>query len=126
MLEDALASSGPDNPEPTAPIINPTSTIVPEVASKPEINGVPEINYMPMPGDEILPPPPTPPINFDATTPEASLPTPDLTSDQNLSMPAQNSPASAPATPLGPQPAMQDQVYNPQASNPGAFKIPGM
>jgi hypothetical protein len=30
------------------------------------------------------------------------------------------------AQPLGPQPAMQDQIYNPQASDPNAFKIPGM
>ena len=142
MLEAALAGidsnsapaapTSPDvaapsaNPVTVAPDVNPAAEYAPAVPVNPEINGVPEINYMPMPGDEILPPPPTPPINFDATTPENSLPTPNLTSDQNLSMPAQNSPSSAPATPLGPQPAMQDQVYNPQASNPGAFKIPGM
>jgi len=34
-------------------------------------------------------------------------------------------PTSA-AEPLGPQPAMQDQVYTPQAADPSAFQIPGM
>ena len=39
--------------------------------------------------------------------------------------PEAESEASTP-TSLGSQPAMQDQVYNPQANDPSAFKIPGM
>jgi len=100
MLEDALAEH--NAPAPTAivsealPEVNPAAAAVPTVASAPEINGVPDINYMPpLPGDQVLPPPPTPPI------PENP-------------------------TPLGAQPAMQDQIYHPQASTPDAFKIPGM
>jgi len=38
--------------------------------------------------------------------------------------PAAPVPTPAP-TPLGSQPVMQDQVYAPQAADPGAFKIPG-
>lgn len=91
MLENALSNTEPV--EPIAPIMspneNPAAVNTPDVPTTPEINGVPEINYMPMPGDEILPPPPAP-------------------------------------MSLGPQPAMQDQVYNPQAVDPNAFKIPGM
>lgn len=114
MLEEALGNSEPVTP--SAPIMSPNDDVAtpevpvdsvantaptvltndnpavantPSVPMTPEINGVPEINYMPMPGDEVLPPPPAP-------------------------------------MPLGPQPAMQDQVYVPQASDPGAFKIPGM
>ena len=111
MLEDALADS------------NPITASVPEVAKEPEINGVPEINYMPMPGDAILPPPPTPPIDFGA--PAATNTTPTPASPVTPIQPAE--PAVAPEpTPLGSQPSMQDQVYNPQADRPDAFKIPGM
>ena len=45
---------------------NVAETYAPAVPSAPEINGVPEMNYMPMPGDQVLPPPPAPPINMDA------------------------------------------------------------
>ena len=81
---------------------NPAMASAPSVPSQPEINGVPEMSYVPMPDDVVLPPPPTPPIEPASPAPE---PTPE---------------------PLGSQPAMQDQVYAPQASDPGAFKIPGM
>ncbi len=87
---------------PPSPDENPASSSAPVVSGQPEVNGVPEINYMPMPDETILPPPPTPPIEVASPMPE---PTPE---------------------PLGSQPAMQDQVYQPQASDPGAFKIPGM
>ncbi|MBR2767007.1 hypothetical protein IKF20_01155 [Candidatus Saccharibacteria bacterium] len=122
MLEDALASVGSTS-EPTASIVseepvvgeNPAMAGAPAVPTNPEINGVPEINYMPMPGDEVLPPPPAPPIDMDAPAPEAAAPVVEPTpvaGDEN--------------TPLGTQPAMQDQVYAPQAVDPAAFKIPGM
>ena len=117
MLQDALNSvSSPV--EPTGAIMsepditdNPAVTNSPSVPSNPEINGVPEMNFVPAPEADILPPPPAPPIGVpqDANGPDTALPV-----------------AGAPTTPLGPQPAMQDQVYRPQASDPGAFKIPGM
>ena len=123
MLEDALAEVENELSDPntvisspsdtvseatpaTGPLPNPAAGSAPFAASAPDINGVPDINYMPLPGDEVLPPPPTPPVDFD-----------------NLDIEA---PAPGPApTPLGPQPAMQDQIYGAQAANPGAFQIPG-
>ena len=102
MLEDALAGLE----------ANPAAMNAPTAAPNPEINGVPEINYMPLPGDEVLPPPPTPPIDMNAVNNEPIEPA---------------LPVVEPAPePLGSQPAMQDQVYAPQVSDPGAFKIPGM
>ena len=123
----------------------------PTVPANPEINGVPEINYMPMPGDAVLPPPPTPPIDMEAPAPAFdSTPAFDSVAPafDSAATPVANGLAAgdnvngvlptvepiAPATPvvedapepLGNQPAMQDQVYNNQAANPGAFKIPGM
>ena len=105
MLEDALAEAQAELSAPGAIIAspsempNPAAAAAPFAAARPEINGVPDINYMPLPGDEVLPPPPTPPISMDG--------------------------APAPAA-LGPQPAMQDQIYGAQAANPGAFQIPGV
>jgi nanoRNase/pAp phosphatase (c-di-AMP/oligoRNAs hydrolase) len=105
MLEDALAEAQAELSDPNTIIAspsdfpNPATAAAPAAATAPEINGVPDINYMPLPGDEVLPPPPTPPIDMNA--------------------------APTPAQ-LGPQPAMQDQIYGAQASNPGAFQIPGM
>lgn len=111
MLEEALAEAGAADDSPIGTIVspseepttgsfnNPALNSAPEVASAPEINGVPEINYMPLPGDEVLPPPPTPPIDLNTPTEPTSL---------------------------GPQPAMQDQIYRPQAANPSSFQIPGV
>ena len=92
MLEAALAE-------------NPATTAAPVVPTTPEINGVPEMNYMPMPDNEVLPPPPTPPIDFGAPVVPAT-------------------PVVEPVESLSPQPAMQDQVYNAAANDPGAFQIP--
>ena len=120
---------------------NPASIAAPQVASNPEINGVPEMNFMPLPGQEILPPPPTPPLDMSGlgnsvTGADAPLmPPTGSASDQDKTnsalgavAPGVAAASSAPAQPmsLGPQPAMQDQVYTPQAVDPGAFKIPGM
>lgn len=135
MLETALGGTFGD--------INPASAIAPEVSSAPEINGVPEINYMPLPGQEVLPPPPTPPIDMNGAggTAEASAfvppmtpPMVDTTATQGAAdvaaMPVTSGSTQSESmlqpTSLGQQPAMQDQVYNPQAADPGAFKIPGM
>ena len=116
---------------------NPASMMAPQVPSGPEVNGVPEMNYMPLPGQEVLPPPPTPPIDMGVvppsapTTPAAELSLgqaagdamvmPDVVNSNTPVAEAEKQPAS-----LGAQPAMQDQVYTPQAVDPGAFKIPGM
>lgn len=62
MLEDALAEA--NNASQTA---NPAASLAPSAPTEPEINGVPEINYAPASNDEILPPPPTPPIDFSST-----------------------------------------------------------
>lgn len=106
MLEEALTEN------------NPAASAVPQVASQPEINGVPDINYMPLPDDQVLPPPPTPPIDFNS-------PMPNMPSSANPISPAMP-PVEPTPTPLGSQPAMQDQVYQPKASSPDSFKIPGM
>ncbi len=63
MLEDALAEAGVSADEP-----NPAAMNTPTVASTPEINGVPEINYATPADEEILPPPPAPPVNMDMPT----------------------------------------------------------
>lgn len=135
MLETALGGASGD--------INPASAIAPEVSSTPEINGVPEMNYMPLPGQEVLPPPPTPPIDMNsvggaaeagAFVPPMTPPTVDTTATQGAvdaaTMPVASGSTQLESMPqptsLGQQPAMQDQVYNPQAADPGAFKIPGM
>ena len=122
-------------------IDNPAVMEAPTVPANPEINGVPEINYMPMPGDAVLPPPPTPPIDMEAPASDFapasafdSAPvTKDFTASDNTNGVLPTVEPIAPATPvvedvpepLGAQPAMQDQVYNNQAADPGAFKIPG-
>lgn len=60
MLEDALAEAG----ENTA---NPATVAAPIVPTEPEINGVPEINYAPAANEELLPPPPAPPVDLNST-----------------------------------------------------------
>ena len=67
MLEEALAEANG--------ISNPAATAAPAAPTEPEINGVPEINYAPAPNDEILPPPPTPPIDFNNTMMPPQMPT---------------------------------------------------
>ena len=121
---------------------NPASMMAPQVASTPETNGVPEMNYMPLPGQEILPPPPTPPLDINGSSiGSAGADVPVMPPESAATYQTEPSSASATtaalenvATPnesgqpasLGQQPAMQDQVYVPQAVDPGAFKIPGM
>ncbi len=128
MLEDALAGVGGkvtdqaivSSPADTGPAVdtNPAASGAPTVPTNPEINGVPEMNYMPMPGEVVLPPPPAPPIDMNGNMP---------TGVGAVEPIAPASPAAEPTlTSLGAQPSMQDQVYAPQAADPGAFKIPGM
>lgn len=137
-----------DAAQPVTPgLTNPAAMSAPDVPSAPEINGVPEIDYAPVssspvtpPDSPILPPPPAPPIDENMFTPmeepisPASIPSIDNQPDANPASPSpiidQPKAASEPEVPttpsLGTQPAMQDQVYNPQAADPGAFKIPGL
>lgn len=132
MMENALANAGvepaTDTPQPImSKSDNPAAAIAPQVPTNPEINGIPEINYAPE--APVLPPPPAPPIANDPTVP---MPIP--TDDNNATQPIpasdnnteQPTPDTNPSPALGSQPAMQDQVYHPQATDPGAFQIPGM
>ncbi len=120
MLEDAISGLGGTTAPAADTAANPASMMAPQVASAPEINGVPEMNYMPMPGEEVLPPPPTPPIDM-SSAPAPETPAEPVAPIQPATPPMESAPTS-----LGPQPAMQDQVYAPQVNDPGAFKIPGM
>ena len=54
-------------------------------------------------------------------SPAPEAPAEPVTPIQPATPPMESAPTS-----LGPQPAMQDQVYAPQVNDPGAFKIPGM
>ena len=112
--------------EPAPADTNPAASSAPSVPENPEINGVPEINYnMPLPGEEVLPPPPTPPLNLDSSDPLPPVQPVDLSQPLDPIQPA-TPPVEPTPEPLGSQPSMQDQVYAPQASDPAAFKIPGM
>lgn len=129
MLENAIAGLG--DIAPSAPVMdNPASMMAPQVASTPEINGVPEMNYMPMPGEEVLPPPPAPPIDMNSAAPISQAPVTFAEPAAPAEPVTPIEPAAPAVTPeptsLGAQPSMQDQVYAPQAADPGAFKIPGM
>ena len=53
---------------------NPAANIAPAVPATPEINGVPDINYASAPNDDVLPPPPAPPIDPSAMMPDAMPP----------------------------------------------------
>lgn len=60
--------------------------------------------------------------------PEVNPITPELNAPIGNSTVSEPEPpvGGAPTTPLGPQPAMQDQVYRPQATDPSAFQIPNI
>lgn len=137
MLEDALASAGEDIPTAPEPITaeninNPAALSAPTVSETPEINGVPQINYATPADATILPPPPAPPVTGDGaefmpTPTEPVIPAPTGVPMPEVAPIEPATPLPAPtAEPLGPQPAMQDQVYTPQAADPSAFQIPGV
>lgn len=119
---------------PVDPVVagNPAMANAPNVMTNPEINGVPEINYSQALDDPILPPPPAPPVSAEMTMPGEIVkdaPTAGaVVSNASAVQPIQPAvPVEEPEPePLGRQPAMQDQVYHPQAADPAAFKIPGM
>lgn len=137
-----------DAMEAAAPMDNPAASFAPSVPSNPEINGVPSINYMPMPGDEVLPPPPAPPIDMSSPAVTPSVADTNAGMEVGTSAPNVNvgsgvgSGVAAVGTEL---PAVDETgmtggagtagVASPepvapaapaQASDPTAFKIPGM
>ncbi len=145
MLEDAIAEDGGLSATPTIPIVtapeipvtpiapsapvmsapptsNPATSFAPAVPSAPEINGVPDINYMPLPGDEVLPPPPAPPVDFSAPMPETP---PDYLSAPTVPEPTpEPTPTPTPAAPI--EAPLSTPSDNQPVSSPDAFKIPGM
>lgn len=143
MLEEALAEQGNE-------AVNPAAVNAPAAPSEPEINGVPVINYTPA-ADEILTPPPMPPVNLDvAPTPEevAAVAAPEATvlPENPIMEPVPEAqPAMQPQVPempvMEPMPAFEQPVQEqpaapvqqpaPQAyvapdEDVSAFKIPGM
>ena len=86
-----------------------------------------------------MPPPPTPEVDFGAM-PAPAEPQTNAVEQPAIEQPVISEEPVTPAQPimpaepvtqpepqpLGEQPAMQDQVYNNTANDPGAFKIPGM
>jgi len=118
--EPALAAEPVPNPvaAPAPADANPALTAAPIAPSAPEINGVPEMNFNAS-MDELLPPPPVPPV--DMSNP---LPTPELNMAPSPVMPEAPAAMEAPVEPAAPaeQPAPAAQPVN--ASS--AFQIPGM
>lgn len=94
MLEDALAGIDASSD-------NPAVVSAPEVASAPEINGVPEMNYAPQPGEDILPPPPAPPVDMGMPAPAVTADgvpfTPSMPPVQTDIPPVASAPTSEPA-----------------------------
>ena len=128
MLEEALKEGD-----------NPAMAAAPEVASSPEINGVPVINYdAAEPGGDILPPPPVPPVDINASMPtDMGVPV----MDNNVAQPVV--PSLEPETKLAeatdsPVVVHSEEFYkdkdgtnndapvNPLAPAGDSFKIPGM
>lgn len=105
---------------------NPAAAMTPAVDNQVVDAGVPEIDFStpeavaPAPVPEMPAAPAMPDMPAAPEAPVAPIPEP--------IQPAAPAPAPepTPAEALGPQPAMQDQVYGPAANDPGAFHIPGM
>lgn len=138
MLEEALEEPEEEGEEEETesavempPVVNPAVAKAPIVVSQPEVNGVPEINYMPMPGDEILPPPPTPPLDISKLSKpdispvvvQPSLPVEKI--EQPKVEEVKNEVPSEVQSVVVP-PIVSDQNHTPQANDPGSFKIPGV
>lgn len=134
MLEDALAdvnAAAMDVPISSGPMDNPAMANAPAVPSNPEINGVPSINYMPMPGDEVLPPPPAPPIDMSAPAGTPSVPGFGTGTDMSLPNAVGTTGFEQPATTAvpgmtTPEPVAPAAPAAAAPADPSAFKIPGM
>ena len=108
---------------PTGANINPAANLAPSTPAAPEINGVPEINYSLMPDADILPPPPTPPIDLDTTS------MPPMPSGESLSGAPQattnNVPSASHMTSGNPSSATSNtQAPTSPATDSSAFQIP--
>lgn len=94
--------------------------------------GIPTINPSTIEQPSSISAPDTSPLGASPTMepmmPEVNPITPELNAPIGNSTVSEPEPpvGGAPTTPLGPQPAMQDQVYRPQATDPSAFQIPNI
>ncbi len=147
MLEEALAEQGGN-------AANPATTSAPVAPVEPEINGVPVINYAPA-ADEILTPPPTPPVNMDVAPTAEEIVAPVMqespvmeavpevpTMPEVPAVPVVEQPVTpvmeptpepmvVPEVPVAPEVAApvaqpQPQAYVPQDGDVSAFKIPNV
>lgn len=121
MLEEAIATPTSTETAPMEsalpPLQNPAVASAPELSTTPEVNNMPEINYGQTADDQILPPPPTPPVDMNVSMP---LPTPtDLPPVQPISAPE---PAPVLESEPAPEPAPTPAEATP--SSPDTFTIP--
>lgn len=153
--ETPQAISAPTAPAPTSSPDLSTTNIHstqaevsnPEVASaSASVSAEPTASPLPMPDGNVLPPPPPPfdpnsamgAVDFSPSVSSTSVPPTSVAGSSDASNGAVPTMPTvtpiAPATPepepehsyLGSNPAMQDQLYPPQANDPGSFQIPGM
>ncbi len=112
MLADAIAAPTTTETTPMEsslpPAPNPAANLAPAVNPTPEVSNMPEINYGQTVDDQLLPPPPTPPVDTTAT-----LPLPTMTNQPTPAAPAPVNPI--PNVPAGPAPGAPD-----------TFTIPGV
>lgn len=122
MLENAIAEPTTPNETPMAsalpPAPNPAATSAPDVTNAPEATNLPEINYGQNPSDQLLPPPPAPPVDMNAPIP---MPIP---SDLPPATGATPAAPATPATPPTPTPGVNPAVS--AAPDASAFTIPGV
>lgn len=74
QMEGALP---PVSNQPNQPVPNPAVASAPNVSVTPDVSNMPDINYGQTTGDQLLPPPPVPPVDVNATMPiptQAELP----------------------------------------------------
>lgn len=101
------------------------------------IDGIPELDYMPMPDEGTLPPPPTPPIDFnsnpsaDATSevtsaPVAPAPEVPTTPEVPVATEVPVAPEASSAPEITPAPEAPVPPAEPPVDNPSAFRIPGI
>lgn len=152
MNEDEPAIAQNNNSYIIEPASEPQSTEQ-NTASMPSATLEPKPQGMPLPGDEILPPPPTPPVDFSAVKAEEVAPQVEPVVSQPLSAPAiqQNPVVQEPTTVVNqgpglpqvdqsilgnesipaptsfqqPQPTVQPVAQPAPVNDPGAFRIPG-
>ena len=116
MLEEALEEAKAE----ATPLATP-------ITSAP---GVPEINYGPLPGEDLLPPPPTPPINMQPSNMMPPMSEPQSVVPSAPQVATSPMPMSAPTEQVNPAPQVNPvppvNPVSPASADPSAFKIPGM